>query len=43
MGVEDADVVGTEVVLRIAFGHLFAAEDFVLCPVVPGGLEQGGM
>ena len=30
MGVEDGDVVGAEVVLRVALGHLLAAEDLVV-------------
>ncbi len=41
VGVVDGDVVGAEVVLGVAFGHLFAAEDFVVGAVGPGGFQQG--
>ena len=40
VGVEDGAVVGAEVVLRVAFGHLFAAEDFVVGSVAAGCFEQ---
>ena len=38
--VVDGDVVGAEVVLGVAFGHFFAAEDFVVCAVGPGGFQE---
>ncbi len=41
VGVVDGDVVRAEVVLGVAFGHFFAAEDFVVRAVGPGGFQQG--
>ena len=40
VGVVDGDVVRAEVVLRVAFGHLLAAEDLVVGAVGPGGFQQ---